>query len=562
MFNTMLNESIDSSVQSRAKGAVTASMPLLFALATGNSLVPPWWSPARDAALRNFWKRGDHLSGAHYNMIAKMCAIPFKIVPRDYTNYKLVGLAEEETERILDVAEFGAGWQEWYAKVLDDMLATDNGWFSEIIGAGNPAGPIVGRPLTVAHLDSARCQRTGDPTYPVLYRDDKGKLFKLHYSRVMFGSQMPSSQEEMNGVGLCAVSRCLMASQNLIDIAVYKMEKLGSRPHRSMIITKGGLDPEDIRAAFSLADSTMDSQGYSRYSQVIVTGNASMPDSDVRVVDFNTLPDGFDERSSVTLGMAVIAMGYGVDARDLFPNLEGGATRADALLQHLKQRGKGPGQIITDIEVNFNRKFLPRTMKDVFDVQDDAEDMQIAQIKEMRAQRRERDVRNQILDYRTIREQMIVDNDLTQKQFETLELKDGRLLDGTPVIALFHSTDNTYKRYLTIADTENPLDVYNNDPQYILMSADDALMKVNQDLLKTDDEDQKMILKRASAALEQLKLMYTEQLPAKEPGGQSPRNYPLRRLNTLAPNTTVELSTNPQSTLPNKDDKTAQNAKL
>ena len=58
------------------------------------------------------------------------------------------------------------------------------------------------------------------------------------------------------------------------------------------------------------------------------------------------LPDGFDEQTSILYGMAAIALAFGVDARELFPAMSAGATRADALLQHLKQRGKGPGQIL------------------------------------------------------------------------------------------------------------------------------------------------------------------------------------------------------------------------
>jgi hypothetical protein len=481
-----------------------------------------------------------------YNMIAKLTAIPFMVVPRDYTDVKLAEQAEEETERLMDGAEFGEGFNPFYSKILEDMLGTDNGWFAEVIGPGDPAGPILGQPITVAHLDSYRCQRTGKATYPVLYMDSKGKIYKLHYTRVMFNSQMSSAIDEMMGVGYCAISRATMAAQNLIDIAVYKMEKLGSRPHRELLITRGGLDPEDMRSAFAMANEMNDNQGFSRYSKIVVAGNSAMPDADVKQVTFTTLPDGFDERTSLTLGMATIAMAFGVDARDLFPGLEAGATRADALLAHLKQRGKGPGQIISDMEAQFNRKFLPPTMKMLWDFQDDAEDQQVADIKHVRSQRRERDVKVGVIDKRVAREQMVGDGDLTRKQFETLELQDGRLLDGTPVIALFASSEGRYKSLLTLEGIENPLDTTTNDPSYVIMKADAAIMKVNEKLLNASSVDQRVIFQRADAALEQLKKLYIEPKPvsvAPEGDGEKkqPRLNPTRRENLLAPNTKVEL---------------------
>jgi len=83
----------------------------------------------------------------------------------------------------------------------------------------------------------------------------------------MYASQMTSPIADMFGVGFSAVSRAINVSQTLIDILLYKQEKLGSRPHREIIITKGGLDPNDLREAFMIAESEMDSQGLARYSK-------------------------------------------------------------------------------------------------------------------------------------------------------------------------------------------------------------------------------------------------------------------------------------------------------
>ena len=68
----------------------------------------------------------------------------------------------------------------------------------EIIGPGRPSGPIEGAPITVAHLDAARCQRTGNVEYPIIYHDINEQMYKLHYTRVIDVAQMTSPEAEMS----------------------------------------------------------------------------------------------------------------------------------------------------------------------------------------------------------------------------------------------------------------------------------------------------------------------------------------------------------------------------
>ena len=59
----------DQSIQPRLKRDMTASgiLGIVSGVTTG-ALIPPWWSKARDTALRNFWKKGDHTSSAIYTL--------------------------------------------------------------------------------------------------------------------------------------------------------------------------------------------------------------------------------------------------------------------------------------------------------------------------------------------------------------------------------------------------------------------------------------------------------------------------------------------------------------
>jgi hypothetical protein len=288
----------------------------------------------------------------------------------------------------------------------------------------------------------------------------------------------------MYGVGVCAVSRCVNIAQTLLDVLVFKQEKLGSRPHRAIIITQGGLDPTDIQAAFDLASEGMDSAGLSRYSKTVVAGSSSLSEAAVQIVELSSLPDGFDEQTSTEISMAVIALAFGVDVRELFPSSQSGATRAEALIQHLKQRGKGPGQIIQSTEMLFDQKFLPPHLRMIYDVQDDAEDRQVADIRKVRADRRLQDMNTGVMNERTMREQMMESGDLTRSQFERMELTDGRLHDGSSVLLLFYSKDTTLKTWLDVG-VDDPLDFESND-QVAMLSA--ILEKITEVLTVMADE--------------------------------------------------------------------------
>lgn len=551
-----IERSVELTIQDKKPDTNTgfANISIVNMLARANYTLPPWWSKSRDRKMAKFWKTSDHLSGAVYSMQSKMTAIPNKVIAKDPSNKGHVRQAEILTDVLNNGSEWGDGWVSFYGKFVEDLITQDNGAFAEVIGYGPKTGAIVGRPVSVAHLDSARCTRTGHPIYPVIYEAADAKRYKLHYTRVMLASQMASPREQMNSVGFCSVSRCVNVTQTLIDILVYKQEKLGSRPHRQLIITKGGLDPSDIRNAFALAEAGMDSQGLSRYSKVIVGGSSSLPESGVEVIELSQMPDGFDEQTSITLGMATIALAFGVDARDLFPAMSAGSTRADALLQHLKQRGKGPGQILQITERQFDYKFLPTHLDFIFDFQDDAQDKQEAEIREIRANKRVQDSATEAVNERVMHEQMTDDGDVSRSQFERLELDSGRLPGGTSVLTLFYSNKREISQYLEMG-VENPLDVYNNDPDSVLSAIVDNRAKVMETLANTTSPSKRWYAMQAEAALTYLEIEYIGEKDDEMDEGTT-SNWVDSRIRNVDLTQPTENDTAPQESLkPHADDK-------
>ena len=555
----------DNTVQDRGKTSVSTQRTGLFALVPRMGVqtglyIPPWWSPMRDKELRKFWKRSDHLAGAVYTMEARMCAITKKVVPIDPSNRLHLMQAELMSEVLDTTPEYGEGWTAFYTKFVEELLTQDNGVFVEVIGDGPKDGPIMGMPQSVAILDSGRCQRTGNVKYPVVFYDEHGEAHKMHRSRVLYTSQMPSPDYTMFGVGFCACSRVINVAQTLIDILVYKQERLGSRPHQTLLLTKGGLDPNDVALAFETAESKMDAQGLSRYSKVVMTGSSTIMDADIKEINLSSMPDGFDEYNSTTLGIAAIALGFGVDARELFPALGGGATRADAMLAHLKQRGKSPGQIIDLTEKLFNQKFLPPHLKLTFDFQDDAQDRQSAEIGKLRQERWNYAMTNGTLNTRICREQMLAAGDLDRSQFERLELEDGRLPDGSDLLALFYSEDANLKDYLKMG-VSDPCDTINNDPMKMQDKINKQKKLANSDLINSKTELERWYPRIAYYALEALDKLYNPPMleAGVEPKMNTNTNKPLsyqrtRSRNPGAPNGNEDVAPTTSDTTSSPDD--------
>lgn len=507
--NKIIDASVSQTMQSEKKAApdlssTSGGLGMLFMLGANASLVPPWWSRQRDVYLREMIAKSDHLAGALYNMSIKLRTIPLNIQARNESITWHKKLASEYEHSLIHLSEFGQGFDMTFSKWIDDYHTQDNGAFLEIIADGDRDGAIRGRVISIAHIDSANCTRTSNPIYPVIYTDPKtGSKHKLHYTRVVATSQRPSSISRMNNVGFCSVSSILNSAQNLIDIQMYKQERVGSRPAEAFIITGGGLDPEDVKMAMAIQESVDDNASLTKYSRAVIAGSRNIQDPKFAIHRLTELPEWFNERESTVLSMAIIAMGFGIDARELFPSIESGATKAEAIISHIKQRGRGPGHVLKTMEHILNSWVLPPFLVANFDYQDDTEDRASAEIRNVRAQARERDILNQITNTRIERQKMLHDGTITNSMFEDLELSDGRLPDGIDVIQLFNSNDKNYSEWLGGVNDTNWEEAEKEISTFLINSRDEAkIIKARRALaaikFKYNPEPKEIIERRTS----------------------------------------------------------------
>ena len=489
--------------------------PLLAFLAVGGNLIAPWWSKRRDSDLAAFWPKSGHLSGAFYTLACKLAGVPRHVLPRDPAVSAHRKLADQYQVILDEVVEGMGGWEALIVPTLMDRWSQDNGWFWEVTGDGPKDGPIRGPATGLMHLDSWRCDRTGDYEFPVVYTDQDGRRYRLHASRVIFEAEMADPRVDMLGVGHCWVSRAIDTAQNLVDIAQFKQEKLGSRPKRAIMITKGGLDPEDLIAAFRIAENAMTASGLSRYSKVIGVGDRNIPDAGLDLIDLASLPDGFDEQASTTLAMNLIALTGAVPLRWLWPATVTGATKADAEYQHIAGLTGGPGSTLARFANllggpptglgHVSGKFLPPSLKLEFDFQDDYQDYTQAQNRDLRSQQRERDLNSGVYTLRTAREQALDAGDITDAQFADMELEEGRLENGAPVLSLFANPE--YRGLLDIGVVD-ALDVAANDKAAVRLAITAAESEAMRLVAAPRNPAEGRQAKEALAALGALKELY------------------------------------------------------
>lgn len=474
--------------------------------------VPNWWSTARDKYLRDLWINHDPLKVAVSTFIEKVQSIPLSVHPHNTLIDTHVQQAQEY-EHILHVQSgIYSGLDTVLEKVIQDYLIQDNGGHLLIMGGGTSSQSVLGRPSGLYHLDSARCQRTADPTFPIVYNHSDGERYKLHYTRVISLSRMSSPNADMNGVGISAVSSALDSARELRAMTVYAQEKMGSRPQRQVLYAKTGATYEQIAAAVRASDNRMDSEGFQHFSKTLVLAPKSPTGQlDLGRLDLTSTPDGFDREKVSMMDLAILAAAFGLDLRDLSINFGlSGQTRADAEVQERKGRGKGPGTFIEKLQRQLDQKFLPPHLFSSFDNQDDDQDEQQANIWNVRSQARERDLTSGAVTVRASRQRMLRLGEITDEEFEYMELLDGRLSNGLDVYALWSDLNEVTAQLLDVG-VENP---YTDVPDFDAL--DGKIMDCEKLIMRTSSPALSALARQSLAALNKLKTAHSM---AAEDGG-------------------------------------------
>ena len=414
-------EQLSLTVQDRTEEAVASDAPLVFLLAGLADTIPPWGTIGRDRELDKFWRTEPLLAGAVTSMCFKMAAL----------DYKLKGPVRKvmRAEDMFRNAEFGQGMAAMLSMVTSDILTRDNGGFIELMRQrrNDPLAPVVG----MAHLDSSRCIRTGSPEYPVVYEDRGGKLHKMKWFQVMSFVDLPASQETKNGIGFCAVSRVLSASQYLRTVSVYKREKISGKRIPAIMFVQGARRGA-VEQALNEALEKQKQEGLSVYSKpVIIASPDAGAQLDVKLVELAGLPDGYDEDTIMKWYMTTLALDFGTDYTEFAPLPGGGlGSSTQTTVMAGRSRGKGAGILTQLFEHGFNWNVLPQSITFEFASSDPGAESDRINLKFMRARERNLRVQSQELTPAQALELAVIDGDAPESFLASADI---RIQAGIPI---------------------------------------------------------------------------------------------------------------------------------
>jgi hypothetical protein len=105
---------------------------------------------------------------------------------------------------------------------------------------------------------------------------------------------------------------------------------------------------------------------------------------------------------------------------------------------------------------------------------------------------------------------MVEVGDLERGQYERLELEDGRLADGTSVLALFHSNDPGIKKLITLG-VDDPLDIETNTWESLKPEVDKQSIDAMTIIVNSSNPNERWFAHQALAALRELRKLYGQE---------------------------------------------------
>ncbi len=389
----------------------TLGQSFVISFANAYDRFPQWGTDVftRDRLLREFWPTEPMLASAMFSTVSKYTAFGWNLEgPRRQVN---------AVRNMLHNCEHGKGWNSLNSKILIDLFSQDNGAFIEIVRRDDTESGVV---VQLNHLDSARCFRTGRWDYPVIYRDYLSQLHKLAWYQVGTIEEFPSPIETQWNRQYCTITRMLTAARVLKDIQTYKHEKVSGRYTRAIHLVSG-VNTKQVNDAIRGQQEQADERLVSQYIQPLVIGSIN-PTANVSstTIDMASLPDGFDEETTMRWYINQLALAFGADYQDFAPlpggNL-GSAHQAEVL--HLKSRGKGPALYMSTLEHLFNfHGIMPQTVRFRFGEQDVALDTELEKLRNMRAQTLTTYVKEGVLSVEVARQIMMDNGDLEERYLE------------------------------------------------------------------------------------------------------------------------------------------------
>lgn len=333
--------------------------------------LPTYGDPSRDDYLSTFWMKEPILAGAIYSMEAKMMALRWQV-----TGKRLA--ARKFARTLAEAAHFdGWDWGGFIASTANDFYTVNRGAFWETARDGDYR---IGKLSELGHIDALCCTLTGNKDYSMEYVSEvTSQRMRFRPGEYIHFASMPNPRERHLGIGFCAVDRAYRAAKLLTAVHDYDDEKLNNLPPEG-IAAISGLTMEEFMDALKLWKAKRQSDESLTFPQVLwLIGSAPNAQVKVDISGFSQLPESFDRDKVISHYVSTLALVFGVDAREFWPISSGAlGTASESEIQHLKAKGKGPGEFISTVERHINGEADEDTQFK-FDTQDIEEDVIAAQ---------------------------------------------------------------------------------------------------------------------------------------------------------------------------------------
>lgn len=312
-----------------------------------------------------------------------------KIISREY---EFEG-PDAQIERMHDLwnsMDNGKGPAVFLTRVYRDFATTDNGaWIQIVRESDDPFSNII----TLEHLDSLRCWRTGDPVTPIYYYDLHGIYHALKWYQCFNLVDQASPRAGFYNSGICAAARAFRSIRKLAGMDVYVDEKLTGGGYTEIEIVS--LTRSQLENAIKSADSEAATKGMYYYKgKLIIPYESDVPLGKV-TIPLKGVPDGFDREKEIDTALLVYAKSLGIVPQDLDPRLVArGAMGIGQQAQILDDNasGYGPGDFDKQLIHAMNELITPNRTTFSITVSDLRDDLQRAQVGLARAQKRQAQV--------------------------------------------------------------------------------------------------------------------------------------------------------------------------
>lgn len=333
-----------------------------------SDLEEPAYAPdsrKRDKFLSTFWKREPHLAGVVHAVVS---------IDKN-RGWSLIGGRNQVLiyQQVLKGYD-GEGWRYGLSRSSQSFYTTDLGAVVEI-GRDGESGPMRG----LYHVDSTRCQLTGENARPLTYYPSTDTAIDFRPEDYFRITSMPSTDENYHGLGFCAISRALEFAKLMVGVYMHDQEQLGARAPRGLMLLQN-ISEEQWQQALEMREAELSAIGRKYFNGVMVLASEGIDQIDAKLIALSQLPANFNMQTAVDMTMFGYALVFGYDPAEFWPvqaSVIGRTKESDS--QERKATGKGGQNFILDFQDKIQAE-IPATLLFEFDQRDAAAELADAQL--------------------------------------------------------------------------------------------------------------------------------------------------------------------------------------